>query len=147
MMKKLSLLSRITFVIFLLLLVAALTGCAGLKTSPDVDDKRAQAIKRCSELHVKNREKDDAWKLYKVNTTTPYYEVDESGQCVPKQDGDGCSIAIADGVCITPPPYEKSAFAKFKDWSDKKESESLLFKTILGMPKFIGFLLRYGLIK
>jgi hypothetical protein len=58
MMKKLSLLSRITFALFLLLSVATLTGCAALKTSPDVDDKRAEVIKPCYEGYVRNHETD-----------------------------------------------------------------------------------------
>ena len=54
-MKKLSLLSRITFALFLLLSVATLTGCAGLKTSPDVTKKEVPLVHTADETQVKQK--------------------------------------------------------------------------------------------
>ena len=72
------------------------------RTLSNVDDKKSQSINRCSELFIKNLEKDKSWKLYKI---------DERGQCVLVQRDDNCSIAVATGVCVEL-TYDKSKNTK-----------------------------------
>ena len=80
-------------------------------------DEKSQSINRCSELFIKNLEKDKSWKLYKIN---------DSGQCISFQHGVNCGYAVATGVCAEL-TYEKSKYTELIKHTDNLTSEVAIY--------------------